>query len=231
VTGLTHTIQENEWLTKIKGQMIKLRENNNYGKSAIYNTTQKIRKAANSTLGPLPVLTGAILDDAVNLLKTLEGLYSSTPGATKQVGNATSATTIYAYLDSGGTPTIGWGTTLYKTGVRAGTKVTVRDTISLAQAEAELRAEAAEVYRYILEDLQPSRPLTNGELVALISLGYNAGLAGLSGSPMWQGLQGNTDKKVLAQQFLNYRITVKKGTVTVQGLINRRKQESQIFLS
>ena len=27
VTGLTHTIQNNEWLTKIKGQMIKLREN------------------------------------------------------------------------------------------------------------------------------------------------------------------------------------------------------------
>ena len=34
VTGLTHTIQSNEWLTKIKGQMIKLRENVKITKSS-----------------------------------------------------------------------------------------------------------------------------------------------------------------------------------------------------
>ena len=37
VAGLTHTIQENEWLTKIKGQMIKLRENTNYGQAATFS--------------------------------------------------------------------------------------------------------------------------------------------------------------------------------------------------
>jgi hypothetical protein len=34
VTGLTHTIQSNEWLTKIKGQMIKLREKTEIPKAA-----------------------------------------------------------------------------------------------------------------------------------------------------------------------------------------------------
>jgi hypothetical protein len=45
VVGLTHTIQNNQWLTKIRGQMIKLRDSTNYGKvkslsSATTNFTQ-----------------------------------------------------------------------------------------------------------------------------------------------------------------------------------------------
>lgn len=40
VSGLTHTIQDNQWLTKIKGQMIKLRESVNYGKTTSYNTAE-----------------------------------------------------------------------------------------------------------------------------------------------------------------------------------------------
>lgn len=37
VTGLTHTIESNQWLTKIKGQMIKLRQDTRYGASQIIN--------------------------------------------------------------------------------------------------------------------------------------------------------------------------------------------------
>jgi GH24 family phage-related lysozyme (muramidase) len=227
VAGLTHTIDNNEWLTKIKGQMIKLRENTKYGESAAYNTKQRTIQKPSTT----SALTGNVLDDAINLLKSLEGLYSSKPGVLQLVSNATSDTVIYAYPDSGGVATIGWGTILYGTGVKAGSKVTLQDTTTLAQAEAELRLEASKIYSYILANLKPVTPLTDGQIVALISLGYNTGLTGLSSSPIWKSLESGAGKELIANQFLDYRITVKKGTVIVQGLINRRKQESQIFLS
>jgi len=38
VAGLTHTIENNQWLTKIKGQMIKLRTSNDYTSPQIINT-------------------------------------------------------------------------------------------------------------------------------------------------------------------------------------------------
>jgi hypothetical protein len=48
VTGLTHTIQNNEWLTKIKGQMIKLRE-----KAEIPEAAEIIGKLISYTTVPL----------------------------------------------------------------------------------------------------------------------------------------------------------------------------------
>ena len=42
VTGLTHTIAENEWLTRIKGQMIKLRESTKYGVFQQITSTQVV---------------------------------------------------------------------------------------------------------------------------------------------------------------------------------------------
>lgn len=231
VTGLNHTIQENEWLTKIKGQMIKLREFTDYGKTAEYNKTEAtvVTPAFSNTD---VTLTGAGVEDAVKFIKTLEGLYSSKPGGRPiPVTNATPSTPIYAYLDSGGVATIGYGTTVYRTGQKAGQKVTIQDVETVAQAEADLRAKVAEIADYIADFLKPAVPLTNGQLVALISLGYNAGLGGLEDSPIWAGLKAGVSKQVLASKFLNYRVTVRQGTQIVQGLINRRQQESQIFLS
>lgn len=61
VTGLTHTIENNQWLTKIKGQMIKLRENSNYGaaeiikKLQIATTTVATLSNTTTTSGGTPV--------------------------------------------------------------------------------------------------------------------------------------------------------------------------------
>jgi hypothetical protein len=58
VTGLTHTIQNNEWLTKIKGQMIKLREkveiakaSNIIGELIEYNTPPPLSSGGNNLKG------------------------------------------------------------------------------------------------------------------------------------------------------------------------------------
>ena len=57
VTGLSHTVQNNEWLTKIKGQMIKLRENSKTVKSStiigqIKDQFQYEKQAKNSRMVP-----------------------------------------------------------------------------------------------------------------------------------------------------------------------------------
>lgn len=48
VAGLTHTLDNNEWLTKIKGQMIKLRDSTAYGSSDIIAQVQNVPGASAS---------------------------------------------------------------------------------------------------------------------------------------------------------------------------------------
>ena len=228
VVGLTHTIDQNQWLTKIRGQMIRLRDNAQYGAPNAIAQIQTTFPGA-ATTGPYSGLTGQAVTDAVNFIKSQEGLYSAKPGGYVLVSNPTPTTIVYAYKDSGGVPTIGWGTTLYRTGVKQGNKVTMQDAITVAEADSEIRAEVAYVNLFISNNLKPAKPLTNGQLVALLSLGYNAGVGGLQSSPMWQGLQSGASTTTLAQQFAIYRATI--NGVTSKGLLNRRQKESQIFLS
>lgn len=226
VVGLTHTLEGNQWLTKIRGQMITLRD------AARVNTAKVtgINLAYTPPQGlTAPGLTGAVVDDAVNFIKSQEGLYSATAGTYTRVKNTALTTPVYAYKDSGGVATIGWGTTIYVTGTKQGQKVQLQDVITVGEAEDQLRVEIASLYKFINDKLKPAQPLTNGQLVSLISLGYNAGRGGLEQSPMWKGLESGVAKDTLAQQFTTYRATV--NGQTVQGLLNRRKLESQIFLS
>lgn len=51
VAGLTHTLDNNEWLTKIKGQMIKLRDSSSYGSSAVIAQVQNIPSAPGGSAG------------------------------------------------------------------------------------------------------------------------------------------------------------------------------------
>ena len=51
VGGLTHTIENNQWLTKIKGQMIKLRQSTAYGESKIITQVQNVPAAPNTPAG------------------------------------------------------------------------------------------------------------------------------------------------------------------------------------
>ena len=52
VAGLVHTIENNEWLTKIKGQMIKLRDRDDYGTVANINKSQgKVPTTATTSTG------------------------------------------------------------------------------------------------------------------------------------------------------------------------------------
>jgi len=228
VTGLTHTIQSNEWLTRIKGQMIKLRTDQQ--RATTNNTAQQTAVANPTKAGS--VLTGNIIEDAVNFIKNQEKLYSAKKGAYVELpSNSSQTTLVYAYTSGGDIPTIGWGTTNYNTGVKKGQAVALGDSITVSQADAEIHAEVASVSSYVKNNLKATTQLTNGQLVALLSLGYNLGVGNLSSSPIWQSIEGGQSAQSTATIIAGYGLTVKATGNVAGGLIARRKQESQLFLS
>ena len=230
VTGLTHTIQNNEWLTKIKGQMIKLRQETKIPTAkTIVTQIQDLIATGTTTAANL---TGQVVDDAINIIKSYEGLASAKPGnQAVYVTNPTPSTTVYAYSESGDVYTIGWGTTYYRTGVNAGKEVKAKDYITVTQAEAEIRAAVVNVYNFIQKNLTKANTLTNGQLVSLISLGYNLGNAGLQRSSIWKAIESGASASSVAQIIAGYGLTIKATGAIATGLINRRKQESQLYLS
>ena len=81
---------------------------------------------------------------ASEFCKKWEGLASLSSGKLKYVSDPTSASgdvLIYAYSDTGGVPTIGWGTTKYHYGDKAGQDVSLGDVIDKNQADIELDYE------------------------------------------------------------------------------------------
>lgn len=229
VTGLTHTIQNNEWLTRIKGQMIKLRGDVNIPAStAIISSVQR---AIAPPLSTYTGLTGDVIEDAVSFIKSEEALYSAVPNGYRPIVNPTPDTLVYAYKVGADKPTIGWGTTVYRTGLRAGLQVSINDVITLREAEAELRAAVVETYNFIRTNLRPVRPLRNGEFTALVSLGYNVGTTRLRDSNIWTSVSQGADRDIIAGQIRRFATTLAATGAVLPGLIARRQKESQIFLS
>lgn len=131
-------------------------------------------------------------------------------------------TKVYAYKDTGGVWTIGWGTITYSNGV----DVKEGDVITKAQADAEFNYEFNQKFNAIISKSKVQ--LTNGQLAALTSFAYNDGLGALFGSTLWKQLQSGKDAETVAQQF---DLWVYDNGVKVNGLVNRRANEKHLFLS
>lgn len=125
-----------------------------------------------------------------------------------------------AYDDGVSVWTIGYGTIRYPNG----TRVKRGDKITLEQAEQYLRHDLSN-----FEDTVNSLvkvPLTQNQFDALTSLVYNIGSSAFSKSTLLKKLNAK-DYKGAADQFLVWN---KAGGRTLQGLINRRTKERQLFL-
>ena len=242
VTGLSHTVDNNEWLTRIKGQMIKLRTSDsvlNYGAVQQITSTQVIPQTIASNSGGL---TGAVIDDAVTFIKKYEGLASTkkvntsvknTSGIAYASSNISSDLILYPYnlegkTNSDGTPalTIGWGTFgTYRTGVKANQNILSTDTITAPQAEDNLRTEVASINKTLTRlTVSNGITLTTGQAVALLDLGYNVGVGAIEESPLWRSLINKTTPDLNA--MLTFRTS---GFARALG--ERRKDEYITFLS
>ena len=149
---------------------------------------------------------GSLYASAINFIKVKEGgLY------------------LKAYLDSGGVPTIGWGST-YNFDLQRPVKM--GDTITEAQAQKWITMETSQN----AEDIKSlvKVPLTNNQLNSLISLVYNIGINAFKNSTLLKLLNNKSAKNIVANEFDRW---VYDNGVKIQGLVNRRIAEKKLFLS
>ena len=121
-----------------------------------------------------------------------------------------------AYLDQGGTPTIGWG---HIAGVHMG------DTCTQQQADLWLEEEIAE-YAYYVNQTVDTYHWTQYEFDALVSFTYNTGPGNL------RSLTNHNlrTKQQIIDAFPSFNKVRQNGVLKVSdGLVRRRREELQLF--
>ena len=126
-----------------------------------------------------------------------------------------------AYLDSAGIATIGFGTIKYPNG----SKVKLGDKITKAQAKEYKIHDLKEFEKTV--NMSTTVTLSQNQYDALVSLSYNIGSSAFKNSTLLKKLNIG-DYKGAADQFLVWN---KAGGKKVQGLVNRREAERNLFLS
>ena len=143
-------------------------------------------------------------DNGFNILGELEGIVLS------------------PYKDAVGIPTIGIGSTYYEDG----TKVKMTDKPITKERAIQL---AKNVVKSFEEQVNKSilLPMTQNQFDAMVLLCYNIGKSGFARSSVVRNFNlGNIQKA--ADSFLLWN---KAGGRVVQGLVNRRKKERELFLT
>lgn len=130
-----------------------------------------------------------------------------------------------AYLDQGGTWTIGWGHT--------GPEVVAGLTINLAQAEAYLAADAIKAALRLARKVIPSviAALTDHQYAALISFVFNLG-TGVPKKPTWRifTLLNTGQLAAVPKEMMGFdHARVKGQMVELSGLMHRRAAEVTLW--
>jgi lysozyme len=122
-----------------------------------------------------------------------------------------------------GVPTIGWGTIRYTDG----RPVQNGDIITEQQAEGFLIDECQEKAKGVAELV--SVPLNQNQFDALVSFCYNVGLGAFQDSTMRRELNQSHYNEAAGQFKVWNKATVNGQKVVLQGLVNRRKEEEELF--
>ncbi len=138
---------------------------------------------------------------AIDLIKSFEGFRDT------------------AYQDTGKVWTVGFGTISYKDG----TAVKKGDTITESQAVEELMFDVTNDAKRI-----PDLNLNQNQQDAVISFVYNVGLQAFNKSTLKKKIVINPHDQAIRNEFMKW---VKDNGKTIQGLVNRRKQESDLYFS
>ena len=125
-----------------------------------------------------------------------------------------------AYDDGVGVWTIGFGTTIYPNGIR----VKKGDTCTEAQAKAYMAYDLKKFESTVNSAV--TVPLNQNQFDALVSLAYNIGPSAFSKSTLVKKLNAG-DILGAVEQF---DVWVNAGGKRMQGLVNRRAKEKEVFL-
>jgi lysozyme len=125
-----------------------------------------------------------------------------------------------AYLCTSGIATIGYGATFYENG----TRVKMGDVITIDRADKLLHLQvklfADEVKRIVKSNINEN------QLGALTSFCFNIGGSAFSRSILAKKVNANPNDPTIRNEFMRW---IKSGGVPVQGLINRRKEEANLY--
>ena len=127
-----------------------------------------------------------------------------------------------AYQDSIGVWTIGYGSTYYEDMQ----KVKKGDKVSQERANEIFEFVASRFARNV-DDIITSKP-TQNQFNAVVSLAYNIGLGNFQKSTLLKKLNKNPNDKTIKDEFMKW---VNAGGRKLQGLVNRRKKEAEIYYS
>lgn len=123
-----------------------------------------------------------------------------------------------AYDDGGGVWTIGWGSI---EGVFPGMKITREEAVKRLSSDFLWKA-VAPVAKLVNADLNEN------QLEALYSFVFNIGEPQFRDSDMLRLINSGADKDTIAAEFARWRYDNGK---VIDGLVNRRAKEKEIFLS
>ena len=167
--------------------------------------------------GSIGALT--ISEAGLNAIRESEALASLVRGGYKLGNNRTAADTpVYAYRDTRGIWTIGWGSTY----LADGSKVTENTVMTKAQADSLMLATIDNTFaRDIKREL--GVPVTQAMFDVLVSMAYNMGSYGLRTTDFWRELNKGYYK--IAADLIPATKT-NNGTLTP-----RRVKERSMFLS
>ena len=127
---------------------------------------------------------------------------------------------LVAYDDGVGVWTIGFGTTIYPNGI----KVKKGDTCTEAQAKSYMAYDLKKFEKAVNGAV--NIPLNQNQFDALVSLAYNIGTGAFNKSTLVKKLNAG-DIRGAADQF---DVWVNAGGKRMQGLVNRRAKEKEVFL-
>jgi len=126
---------------------------------------------------------------------------------------------LFAYQDSIGLWTIGYGTTVYPNGKR----VAKGDACTVEQANDYIKHDVAKFEKGVNDLVHV--PLNQNQFDALVSFAYNLGLGNLGSSTLLK-LVNKSQFETAANEFQKWN---KAGGKIVAGLTVRRQAESNLF--
>jgi GH24 family phage-related lysozyme (muramidase) len=221
VVGLTHTIQNNEWLTQIRGQMIRLRDNTGYGKTVALKTINPAFPATALQSSPAP----AVDISSINLNQSWIQIAFQFISGKERFREV-------AYYDVNAFR-VGYGSdNVYPppdaNGISRPFVVTSTTTVTLADAKRTLEYRIQEFANTVIRQIGQRNwdKLKDSQKAALVSYAYNRG--SLS-SYIVKAIVANNSVATVAQFIRDGVATA--GGVFVQGLKDRRAEEAQLYSS
>jgi len=219
VVGLTHTIQNNQWLTQIRGQMIRLRTDVNYGtKRELQRVGTAFPAAIQPSTVPASVDLGSInlnanwLSIAFQFIAAKEGFE---PVAKFDINRFRG----------------GYGSDVKVQANGEVISVTSTTTFTREEGERTLKYNLTRFQRGVIDQIGQNNwdRLNDRQKAALVSYAYNAGAGALATWNIKKAILANAPASQIAQFIATGPITA--GGEILNALKTRRAEEAKLFLS